>query len=503
MKIYNIIAIVDEHGKPQNPLINKNGFANRMIESGEVKILCRKPILTLQIVKLTSRTRKLIFASETEKLTLGIDYGYKFVGYSIVSKDYEIIGGTLFLRNDIPKLLNSKSMYRTQRRGRLRFRKPKFEFRRRKSGWLPPSIQHDLESLVKLVRALTQILPINNIIIETATFDIQKLKNPTIEGKGYQQGERFGIDGNLREYILQRDKYSCKHSECEKKEKTILNVHHIVERNNGGTDSPDNLITLCNNCHTPANHKNGFLSPKKILGDKKLSKSFKSETYMNIIRKFILNEVSNDNPKIKVNETFGYITKERRLSAKDEGIDKTEKTHNNDAFFIAGGFYQERIDGVVNVNFLKRNNRVLETFRDAKYIDSRDGKIKSGQKLSSQRTTRSLENPPENLRQYRRGIIENNKRKEITKGNRSIRTTRYEIQKGTIIKLSEDYKKFKCGQILTIGGTQNKGRYAIVLNGDGTVMKEKNSKENMTNVLIPTKICEILKNKKGIVWRYE
>jgi len=505
MNIYNIVAVVDKYNKPLNPLINKSGFLRRMIEDGEVEIITRKPILAVKIKKTTPRTRKLIYTSNKEKLTLGIDYGYKHVGYSVISDREEIVGGTLTLRTDIPDLLKVKSMYRTQRRHRLRFRKPRFNFRKIDKGWLPPSIRHDLNSLKKLVNSLTEILPINKLIIETANFDIQKLINPDISDVGYQLGERFGIDGNLREYILQRDNHSCQHKLCKHKKENNLRlfVHHIVERSNGGSDTPNNLITLCEYCHTPANHKNDYLNPKTILGDRKLNKSFKAETHMNIIRKYALRELTEDNPNIQIKETFGYITKKSRLEANDEGLEKTNKTHHNDAFFIAGGKYQARINGEVNVNFLRRNNRSLETFRDAKYIDSRDGKIKSGQELSCQRTRRNKENLPENLRKYRTPINEKGKRKEITKGKRSIRTSRYEIQKGTIIKLTEDYKNFKSGQTLILGGTASLGKYAYVSTNDGKIMTETKSNGKQNKVLVPTKICKILKNKKGIIWKYE
>ncbi len=506
MNINNIVAVVDQSGKPINPLINKNGFVKRMIEDGEVEIISRKPVLVIKIKKTTTRTRKLTYTPTKEKLTLGIDYGYKHVGYSVISDKQELVGGTLTLRTDIPDLLKAKSMYRTQRRYRLRFRRPR-KFRRKEKGWLPPSIRHDLDSLKKFIHSLTTILPINKIIIETANFDIQKLMNPDIKNVEYQQGQRFNIDGNLREYILYRDGHSCQHKQCKhKKEKNLrLFVHHIVERSNGGSDTPNNLITLCEYCHTPANHKNDYLNPKIMLGNKKLNKSFKSETHMNIIRKYALREIAEDNTNIQIKETFGYITKKSRLEANDEGLEKTNKTHHNDAFFIAGGKYQTRINDEVNVNFLRRNNRSLETFRDAKYIDSRDGKIKSGQELSCQRTTRNKENLPENLRKYRIPINEKGKGKRSirTKGKRSIRTSRYEIQKGTIIKLTEDYKNFKSGQTLTLGGTASLGKYAYVSTNDGKIMTETKSNGKQAKVLVPTKICKILKNKKGIIWKYE
>lgn len=504
MKIMkNIVCVVDMDGKPQNPIINKNGIVRRMIEDGEVEIFLRQPLLTIKITKLTKRTRSLIYRKK-QTMTLGVDSGYKGVGFSIISQDIELVGGTLNLRNDIKELLEDRARYRNLRRGRLRFRKPRFDHRKnKKEGWLPPSIRHKIDSQKKLINSLTKILPITNIIIETANFDIQKLKNPSIEGKEYQQGARFGIDGNLREYILQRDNYSCMHKEC-KKEESVKNIHHIVYRRDGGTDSPDNLITLCIQCHTPANHENGYLSPKRILGNRKLSKSFVSETFMNIIRKFMLNEITKENPLVHVEETFGYITKENRMLANDEGLDDTDKTHHNDAFFIAGGYNQIRTKSI-NVEFLRRNNRCLETFRDAKYIDSRDGKTKSGQVLSSQRTTRSKKNKPENLRKFRTPIIDEkkNKRKEITKGKRSIRTERYEIQKGTIAIIEKDYKNLKSGQIITLGGTSNEGKYAYVLNSSGGFIKSINSNGNMSKLIIPTNICKILKNKKGITFTYQ
>ena len=48
-----------------------------------------------------------------------------------------------------------------------------------------------------------EVLPITKIVVETASFDIQKIKNPDIEGKEYQQGEQLGF-WNVREYVLFR-----------------------------------------------------------------------------------------------------------------------------------------------------------------------------------------------------------------------------------------------------------------------------------------------------------
>ena len=62
--------------------------------------------------------------------------------------------------------------------------------------------------------------------------------------------------------------------------------------------------------------------------------------------------------------TYGYITKSRRIAL------KLEKTHYNDGFVIAGGSTQKRAAPIF-MGQKRRNNRKLERFYDAKYIDLR------------------------------------------------------------------------------------------------------------------------------------
>lgn len=59
-----------------------------------------------------------------------------------------------------------------------------------------------------------------------------------------------GLNPELRNAVLKRDKHKCVQCGCKKN----LHVHHIVHRNNGGTDDIMNLTTLCDLCHA-AQHK--------------------------------------------------------------------------------------------------------------------------------------------------------------------------------------------------------------------------------------------------------
>ena len=146
------------------------------------------------------------------------------------------------LRNDIVDLLSTRrSLRRTRRNRKTRYRKPRFLNRKKGDGWLAPSVENKIANHIKAVKMVHRILPITKVTVEVAQFDIQKIKNQDIQGEEYQQGEQFGF-WNVREYVLFRDNHICQY--CKDKSKdSILNVHHIESRKTGG-NSPGNLITL-------------------------------------------------------------------------------------------------------------------------------------------------------------------------------------------------------------------------------------------------------------------
>ena len=213
--------------------------------------------------------------------------------------------------------------------------------------------QDKIGNQIRQLKILTSILPVSEIIVEVANFDIQAIKNPSISGVGYQQGQQAGF-WNLREYILHRDNHKCQNTNCKNKSKApILEIHHIGYWKKDRTDRPSNLITLCTKCHTPKNHKSkGFL-----YGWQPKLKSFKPETFMTTVRSRLTSSLC-------AKHTYGYITKSGRIAL------KLEKTHYNDAFVIAGGSTAKRATPIF-MGQKRRNNRKLERFYDAKYIDKR------------------------------------------------------------------------------------------------------------------------------------
>jgi hypothetical protein len=305
--------------------------ARKLLGSGKAIVKNLTPFT----IRLTYRTEGAI-----QPIILGEDSGYNHIGLSAVSEKEELYSVDVNLRTDMVKLNSERKMYRRNRRSRLWYRKPRFNNRVKPKGWLPPSIQHKLDTHKKLINQIKKILPITNTIVEVAKFDIQKIKNPSIFGSEYQQGEQLNFY-NVREYVLHRDGHKCQYPKCNHKD-VVLNVHHITSRQ-VGSDSPDNLITLCESCH------------KKLHKDKielkiKPSKSFKSETFMTMIRWRLVEELGCD-------YTFGYVTKSRRIEL---GL---PKSHVNDAFVIAGGSNQIRTNPYTMKQVRKSNRKLYKGSR--------------------------------------------------------------------------------------------------------------------------------------------
>ncbi|KLU63086.1 hypothetical protein CEB3_c05060 [Peptococcaceae bacterium CEB3] len=410
-----MVYVLSQEGKPLIPT-ERHGKVRRMLKEGKAKVVKAKPF-TIQLMYETTEY--------TQPATLGLDSGYSNVGFSAVNAAKEWIAGELSLLQCQVERNKERSRYRRQRRSRLRYRKARFNNRKKPEGWLAPSLQNKLDTHIRLVDKISALVPISKVVVEVAAFDIQEIKNPNIEGKGYQQGEQYGF-WNLREYIFHRDNHQCQNPDCKNKAKEkVLQVHHIGFWKGDRTDRPGNLITLCTKCHTPANHQSG----KFLYGWEPKVKSYKPETFMSVVRWKLVNAIGCEH-------TYGHITKTLRI---ESGL---EKSHVNDAFCIAGGTSQQRVDPL-QIKQIRRNNRSLELFYDARYIDIRTGEKVSGGELFSGRRARNINLNGPNLRIYRG--------KKMSKGQRRIRKTRYAYQPcDTVLFNNQKY---------AVKGIQNKGVY--------------------------------------------
>ena len=306
-----MIYVISKNGQPLMPTEN-HAKVRILLKNEKAKVIKRCPF-TIQLAYDST--------NYTQDITLGVDSGSKHIGLSATTKDKVLFESDVELRNDIVDLLSTRRQNRRTRRNRkTRYRKPRFDNRKRKDGWLAPSVQNKVDTHLTVIHKVYEILPITKIIVEVASFDIQKIKNPTISGTEYQQGEQLDF-WNIREYVLFRDGHMCRCCKGKSKDK-ILNVHHIESRKIGG-DAPNNLITLCETCHK-GYHKGTVSLPKTI----HRGMSFKDAAFMGIMRWAFYNRLKEIYSNVSL--TYGYITKNTRI---EKGL---PKDHYIDARCISG-----------------------------------------------------------------------------------------------------------------------------------------------------------------------
>lgn len=324
-----MVYVLDIDGNPLMPT-ERHGKVRRLLKDGKAKVVKRCPF-TIQL--LYDSTRYI------QEVNLGIDAGSKHIGVSATTKEKELYAADVELRNDIVDLISTRrEMRKTRRNRKTRYREARFNNRvsTNKTGWLAPSIKQKIQTHLTVVANVYKILPVKNLVVETASFDIQKIKNPSITNKEYQQGEQKNF-WNVREYVLFRDNHTCQCCKGKSKDK-VLNVHHIESRKIGG-NAPNNLITLCETCHK-GYHNGSVKLPKSIHRDM----SFRDAAFMGIMRKTLLSKLRKIYPNVK--ETYGYITKNTRIThnlPKEHYVDARCISGSPDAKPLGYYFYQKKV----------------------------------------------------------------------------------------------------------------------------------------------------------------
>ena len=315
-----MVYVINQLGQPLMPT-KDHRKVRILLNQGLAKVVKRTPFT----IQLLTRAK-----SYVQPVTLGIDAGSKHIGISASTEKEELFSAEMQPRNDVVKLLSTRREFRRARRNRTtRYRKPRFDNRihSKHKGWLTPSVEVKIHNHIQVIRLVTRILPIGLIRVETAEFDLQRLKammegKPLPVGTDYQLGEMYD-EYNVRQYVLHRDGYKCRccGTKSSEKKEIKLHVHHIESRKTGG-NAPNNLITLCEGCHKALH--NGKL---KLQDEVKRSKPLREAAFMGIMRKTLLSRLREEF-HIPVKETYGYITKYLR---EKHGI---VKTHRSDATCI-------------------------------------------------------------------------------------------------------------------------------------------------------------------------
>ena len=333
-----LVYVLKQNGQPFMPT-SRFGKVRRLLKEGKARVVRREPF-----------TVKLLYRPETDVVQecyCGVDTGSKHVGVAVVGNDKVLYQSQTELRDDIKKKMDSRRMYRRNRRFRkTRYRRARFLNRvnSAKKDRLPPSVRHKVQAHIYEIEFCKKILPITDLILEVSQFDTALMKNPNLIDEkvkhwGYQKGFNYGYSSR-RSAILRRDNYTC---QCCGKKNCRLEVHHIKFKSDGGTDDEENLITLCEDCHKGVHTGTVTLNRKP-----KKSKNLKYATHMSIIRSWLLKEYPN------AIETFGFVTSENRNHL------KLPKDHYIDACVIAsGGLEFKELDVIYRKRRVPKQDRIL------------------------------------------------------------------------------------------------------------------------------------------------
>ncbi len=229
------VFVLDKRKKPLMPTSEKR--AKLLLQRGRAVVV--------KIYPFTIRLKDLI-QGQTQTVRIKLDPGSKSTGVALVREEIRSKQHLLNLfqinhrGRSISANLTSRRQMRRRRRNNLRYRSARFDNRTRLEGWLAPSLQHRVDTIMSLVSKLQKLLPITAISMELVKFDMQKMQNPEISDIEYQQGQLQGYE--VREYLLEKWNRKCAYCNAED---VPLEIEHILPRSKGGSNRISNLTLAC------------------------------------------------------------------------------------------------------------------------------------------------------------------------------------------------------------------------------------------------------------------
>ena len=232
------ILVVDQERRPLMPTTPAR--ARILLKSRQAAILRRFPLVLI--------LKDTLPEAVVEPLRVKLDPGSKTSGIAVVNeRTSEVLWAAELTHRsqEIHSALLKRAAARKGRRARnTRYRRARFQNRRRPAGWLAPSLLSRVLHLLTWVRRLQRWCPVSAIAQELVRFDQALLQNPAIQGQEYQQGTLF--EAEVKNYLLTKWQHQCAYCQASA---SRLEIDHVHPRSRGGSHRVSNLVIACRACN--------------------------------------------------------------------------------------------------------------------------------------------------------------------------------------------------------------------------------------------------------------
>ena len=201
------VCVLSNNGERLMPTI-RLGRVRHLLKDGKAKIIKHHPF-----------TIQLLYDSKTNTQPIEIceDVGYNYIGISVKSQSHEYVSAQYDTLQDEKACHDSCRKLRRTRRNRLRYRKPRFDNRKRGESWLAPSLKHKKELNVNVVKMYCTVMPITHATVEVGSFDtmlrsISYRKQQGFVSRVYMQRSYNGECASLPSWRCGFDSHSLLHA---------------------------------------------------------------------------------------------------------------------------------------------------------------------------------------------------------------------------------------------------------------------------------------------------
>ncbi|OAB57550.1 HNH endonuclease [Phormidium willei BDU 130791] len=380
----NFVFVLDTNKRQLDPV--HPGKARRLLSTGNAAVFRRYPFTII--------LKQAYPEIPVQDLELKLDPGSQVTGIAVVQGTKVIFGAELEHRGQQIKdaLLSRRQLRRSRRNRKTRYRQARFLNRTRPKGWLPPSLQHRVDTTMTWVNRFRRLAPIARIAQELVRFDLQLIQNPEISGIEYQQGELQGYE--VREYLLEKWNRKCAY--CGAKN-VALEVEHIHPKSKGGTDRVSNLTLACHSCNQSKSNRDirDFLSSKPDVLNRILNQAkspLKDAAAVNSTRWALFNALKQTGLPVatgtggqtKFNRTRLDLPKTHWLDAASVGkIDSLKVLTTKPLLIAAKGHGTRQMCGTDKFGFPKRHRSRVQIHKGFQTGDIITATVTKGKKIGS------------------------------------------------------------------------------------------------------------------------